>query len=66
MKYDWKIYPPYKLYKPNIQAENLHFKHDKDDNYHYIYVCKKGVLALFRFSSRDSPIFPNEGFLYIY
>ena len=27
-QFNWKIFPPYKLYKPNLQAENLHFKHE--------------------------------------
>jgi len=28
IKFNWKIFPPYKIYKPNMQSENLHFKQE--------------------------------------
>ena len=39
--FDWSI-SHYKVYKPDVVTSSLEFKVDEPDNYHYIYVCKRG------------------------
>ncbi|KAL4493561.1 hypothetical protein ABPG72_004054 [Tetrahymena utriculariae] len=43
----WHVKKVYKIYKPNVQSisENL-FDYKDPDNYHYIYICKKGDQVL--------------------
>ena len=43
--YEWSMGNPYKLYKPTVDIESPYFDEKDDENYHFIYVCKKGIMS---------------------
>mmetsp|Transcript_11492 Transcript_11492/g.1781 ORF Transcript_11492/g.1781 Transcript_11492/m.1781 type:complete len:91 (-) Transcript_11492:163-435(-) len=40
--YDWKLKQTYKIYKPDVKEDDPSFDIYDRENYHYIYILKKG------------------------
>jgi hypothetical protein len=46
LEYNWNLKETYKVYKPNVNPDQIDFNIEDKDNYHYIYVCKKGDFVM--------------------
>lgn len=55
-EYEWNI-STYKIYKPRVETSGIFDEKDLN-NYHFIYVCKKGVIYFSHF------IFPSNIYFY--
>lgn len=43
-EFEWNIKKIYKIYKPNVNTQEINFDYKDPDNYHYIYICKKVII----------------------
>ena len=45
-EYEWNIIP-YQIYKPRVDTAASQFDESDENDFHYVYVCKKGVNRFF-------------------